>query len=200
LRVLRFLLSVLENWAGEAYNVFVSLEGEVFRMKKTVSVLVALLLCVLLMGEAFAIVLPEHLVETGEVGTGTVIEEEPAGPLEVSGYLGKTEEEFRAYAEEMGKELPVGMYDGVNGEIITEFAFRDGDDVDFAFFGYELDGRYDSGLREKMEADGWTCVRKDFEGGLKWYEFEKTVGDQVHCFKLDGCDGNVTYLELSIKK
>lgn len=166
-------------------------------MKKTVSVLVALLLCVLLMGEAFAIVLPEHLEGAD---TDTVVEEVPAGLLEVSGYLGKTEEEFRAYAEAMGKELPAGMYDGVNGEIITEFAFRDGDNVDFAFFGYELNGRYDYDLCEKMEADGWTCVRKSFEGGLEWYGFEKTVGDQVHCFKLDGCDGNVTYLELSIKK
>lgn len=159
-------------------------------MKRTVSVLVALLLCVLMMGEAFASELP---VEQAEVDYG---------PWDVAAYLDRSVEEFKAFTEGSGKAFSAGSMststvENENGEmvsVVSGFSFRESG---FSIYGYAVDGRHDHTVQETMEAQGWTCTYKSFEGGLRWFEFEKTENGMLYVFELDSCDSVITYVSLS---
>lgn len=170
-------------------------------MKKMLTMLLTAALLCALTATAFAIALPEGTTYedylAGEVQFG-----EPQA-IEVTECLGKEEEAFNALVKEKGlgfgknrTKTDVRRFeDGSWANCITEFMlYTDG----FTVMGYEVDSRLPDGYRAQLEEDGFTRTMYQFEGGLEFITYEKTVGEAVYRFKINACDGIVTYLQYSV--
>lgn len=170
--------------------------------KRTMLALMTLLLC-LLAAQACAIALPDNATYTEpavENEVGTAIVDEPQ-VIEVSEWLGKEQDAFDALVKEKGLSFgknrtrtdTLHFEDGTWTLCLTEFMlYTDG----FSVYGYEIDGRLPDGYRAELEAEGWTRTKYQFEGGLEFITFEKTVGEAVYRFEINACDSVITYLEL----
>ena len=170
-------------------------------MKKMLTMLLTAALLCALAATAFAIALP----------AGTTYEDYLAGnvqfgdpePIEVTECLGMEEEAFDTLVKEKGvgfgqnrTRTGVRRYeDGTWTNCITEFMlYTDG----FTVFGFEVDSRLPEGYRTQLEEDGFARTMYQFEGGLEFMTYEKTVGEALYRFKINACDGIVTYMEYSV--
>lgn len=161
-------------------------------MKKFTCLL--LMLCLLLGGvAAHAIVLEE----------GGIYEEYmTSGSLDLLPMLGATYEEYNAYLEENGyfnprvQTVSQTYTNEAEDNVVVLSGFYINDEG-FSLYGFELNGRYDLD-QSALEADGWVKVRNDFEGGLRWITFERTVGDAVYTLEIDSCDLVITGVSLEV--
>ena len=174
-------------------------------MKKMMTMLLAAMLLCALAAQAFAIALPADSTYTApavqnEVGTAIV-----EGPkvIEVTECLGMEEEAFKALVKEKGlgfgknrTKTDVRRYeDGSWANVLAGFMLYTDD---FTVMGYEINGRLPDGYQEALEAEGFVRTRYQFEGGLEFITFEKTVGEAVYRFKINACDRVLTYLEWTV--
>lgn len=148
-------------------------------MKKTYSLLLALLLLSLLLPVA-ACASP----------IGRVLPEED---LELHELLGQPVAEYEALAASSGKTDDSAVRVLEDEGVITGFYLSD---PGFSLFSHAVGGRQPSGLVEQMEAEGWTTVQNQFEGGLRFYTFEKAAEDGMATFRLQSSDWVITSVSL----
>jgi len=149
-------------------------------MKKTFSILLAMLLLSMLVPAAAAFASP----------IGRVL---PDVELELHELIGQAVAEYEALLSASCKmdDSAVRMLDDEG--VITGFYLSDSG---FSLYGYAVNGRQPNDFAKRMEDDGWTTLQDQFEGGLRFYTFEKAAEDGMYTFRLHSCDGVITSVSL----
>ena len=151
-------------------------------MKKTVSLLMVLVL--------FSLLAP---VTAFASPIGRVL---PQEDYELHDLVGQPVSAYEDFLAARGVEEPSGVRVLDDDGVITGFYLSK---PGFSLYGNAVHGRQESGLVERMEGDGWATLQNQFEGGLRFYTFEKTTQEGIYTFRMKSSDYVISSVSLDFE-